>query len=98
MQSSLTTKEHQALKEQAHHLQPIVMIGNKGLTTTLLQEIETSLTAHELIKVRALSEDRFERAALFDQLCATIKAEPIQRIGKILVLWRANEQTKQAPK
>lgn len=91
MKSTLSTKARQALKQQAHHLQPVVMIGNKGITETLIKEVDASLNAHELIKIRALTDDREERETLFNELCEALDAQEVQRIGKLLVLWRPNE-------
>jgi putative YhbY family RNA-binding protein len=78
-------KEHRAL---AHHLHPVVMIGNDGLTAAVKKEIELALNAHGLIKVRMFSDDRAAREATFAALADELSAAPIQHIGKLLVLWR----------
>ncbi len=84
----LTARDRARLKARAHALEPVVHIGHAGLTDALLGEIDRALTAHELIKVRAGAQDREERAALYDELCARTGASPVQQVGKILVLWR----------
>jgi RNA-binding protein len=76
------------LKARAHALEPIVHIGHAGLTDALLVEVERALTAHELIKVRAASQDRDARSELYDALCSRTGASPVQQVGKIMVLWR----------
>ena len=78
-------KEHRA---QAHHLDPVVMIGNDGLTPAIRKEADAALNAHGLIKVRVFSDDRASREAMFAALADERGAAPIQHIGKLLVLWR----------
>ena len=78
-------KEHRA---EAHHLDPVVMIGSDGLTPAVQQEVDAALSAHGLIKVRVLSDDRGTRESLFATLADALGAAPIQHIGKLLVLWR----------
>jgi RNA-binding protein len=78
-------KEHRA---HAHHLDPVVMIGNDGLTPAVTKEIDNALKAHGLIKVRVFSDDRAARAGMLASLADQLDAAPIQHIGKLLVLWR----------
>ncbi|WP_294637808.1 YhbY family RNA-binding protein [uncultured Aquabacterium sp.] len=92
----LNTTERRALRADAHHLDPVVMIGGDGLTAAVLKEADSALNAHGLIKVRVLGDDRTAREALFAQLCDQLNAAPVQHIGKLLVLWRP--QPEKAPK
>ncbi|WP_298926398.1 YhbY family RNA-binding protein [uncultured Ramlibacter sp.] len=78
-------KEHRA---EAHHLDPVVMVGNDGATPAVKKEIDAALNAHGLIKVRVQGDDRIAREALYQSLCDELGAAPIQHIGKLLVLWR----------
>lgn len=78
-------KEHRA---EAHHLDPVVMIGGDGLTAAVKKETDAALKAHGLIKVRVFSDDRAEREIIFQTLADELNAAPIQHIGKLLVLWR----------
>jgi len=78
-------KEHRAA---AHHLDPVVLIGNDGLTPAVLKETDAALNAHGLIKVRVFSDERTTREALLGRLSDELGAAPIQHIGKLLVLWR----------
>ena len=86
-------KEHRAA---AHHLDPVVAIGNDGLTASVRKEADAALKAHGLIKVRVFSDDRDDREALFQELADTLNAAPIQHIGKLLVLWRPMPPKEQA--
>jgi RNA-binding protein len=87
---ALTSARRSELRAQAHGLVPVVMVGDKGLTETVFAEVDRALKAHELIKVKAASNDREARAAWMEQLCERLDAQPVQLIGKILVLWRDN--------
>src|SRR5215217_2968647 len=84
----LTIAERKAHRAEAHHLDPVVMIGNDGLTAAVKKETDAALSAHGLIKVRVLGDDREQREAIYQQLCDELGAAPIQHIGKLLVLWR----------
>ncbi|WP_427912496.1 YhbY family RNA-binding protein [Ramlibacter sp. MMS24-I3-19] len=84
----LTIAERKAHRAEAHHLDPVVMIGNDGLTPAVVKETDAALNAHGLIKVRVLGDDREQREAMYQQLADQLGAAPIQHIGKLLVLWR----------
>lgn len=84
----LSVAERKAHRAEAHHLDPVVMIGNDGLTAAVKKETDAALSAHGLIKVRVLGDDREQREAVYQQLCEDLNAAPIQHIGKLLVLWR----------
>jgi putative YhbY family RNA-binding protein len=84
----LTVAERKSHRAEAHHLDPVVMIGNDGLTPAVKKETDAALNAHGLIKVRVLGDDREAREAIFQQLVGELNAAPIQHIGKLLVLWR----------
>jgi len=85
---SLSARERAALKARAHALDPVVRLGHAGLTDAVLVEIERALTAHELIKLKTGEDDRDARVALGDEISARTGAAVVQRVGKILVLWR----------
>ena len=80
--------QRRALRAKAHHLHPVVSIGQHGLTPAVLHELDVNLLAHELIKVRVFSDQRDEREAMLQRICAALDATPVQHIGKLLVLWR----------
>lgn len=84
---SLTVSERKALKARAHGLDPVVIIGNGGLSAAVLAEIDRSLNSHDLIKIRA-SGEREEREAMLEKICETLDAAPVQHIGKVLVVYR----------
>jgi RNA-binding protein len=84
----LNSAERKALKARAHALDPIVHLGEKGLTEAVLAEIGRALAAHELIKVRAGGLDRDAREAALAEICARLDAQPVQHIGKVFVVYR----------
>lgn len=84
----LTPEQRKNLRSQAHHLDPVVMIGSDGLSAAVRRELEAALAAHGLIKVRVFSDSREQRQALLAEAAAALGAAPVQHIGKLLVLWR----------
>lgn len=88
---SLTVDQRRELKTRAHPLNPIVMIGNAGLTASVMEEIARALKSHELIKIRVMNDDRDARTAMLEQICTQLNAGAVQHIGKILVVYQPNE-------
>ena len=85
----LTPAQRQFLKGLAHTRQPVVMIGNQGLTAAVLKEIDQALSAHELIKIKAASNEPDIRRAWLEEICTATGAASVQQIGKVLVIYRA---------
>jgi len=88
----LSPARRRELKARAHALDPLVLIGGKGLSASVLAEIDRGLKAHELIKIRARDTDRPTREALLEEICRSTGALPVQHIGKILVIFRENPE------
>jgi RNA-binding protein len=84
----LTIAERKQHRADAHHLDPVVMIGNDGLTPAVTKEVDAALKAHGLVKVRVHGDDRAQRESIFQTLAEELGAAPIQHIGKLLILWR----------
>lgn len=87
-QIQLTPTQRKEQRAQAHHLDPVVMVGGDGLTAAVKKEADAALNAHGLIKIRVFADDRAVREAMFQTLADELGAAPIQHIGKLLVLWR----------
>jgi RNA-binding protein len=94
----LTPKQISHLRGLAHNLNPVVMIGNQGLTENIIKEIEVSLNAHELIKIKVAGDDRDARIAIYQSICDQTKAIPIHHIGKQLVIYRPSDTVKEKHK
>ena len=92
----LTPAQRKVHRADAHHLDPVVMIGNDGLTAAVVKEADAALKAHGLIKIRVLGDDRAAREAIYMQLADELNAAPIQHIGKLLVLWRPQAEKAKA--
>jgi RNA-binding protein len=92
----LSIQDRKVHRAEAHHLDPVVMIGNEGLTPAVKKEIGAALKAHGLIKVRVLGDDRDQREEMYNVLADELGAAQIQHIGKLLVLWRPKPQKEKA--
>lgn len=88
MPQSLTPAERKTLKARAHALDPVVIVGEAGLTAGVLAEVDRSLAVHELIKVRVAGDDRDARIVMRDRIVEELFAAPVQTIGKLLVFYR----------
>ena len=84
----VSSDQRAELRSQAHALKPVVLVGAEGLTDAVLAEIKVHLGAHQLIKIRVFGDEREERLAVYEQICDTLNAAPIQHIGKLLVIWK----------
>ena len=78
----------------AHPLKPVVQLGANGLTEGVLAEIDNALGYHELIKVKVPSDDREEKTLIMDAIVRETKAEKLQVIGHVLILFRQSEEKK----
>jgi len=86
---SLNNADKKQYRSIGHNLKPIVTIAQKGITDNIRQEIDRALKDHELIKLKLVTADRDEKKALTDAICAEMKAECIQSIGHVILLYRA---------
>ena len=88
----LTPVERSALRAEAHGLKPVVIIGEAGLTPSVMKEISSSLDSHGLIKVRVFGDDRAMRTEIYENICTELQAHPVQQIGKLLVVYRPKKE------
>ncbi len=89
--SKLTASQRKKLKSDAHHLNPLVIIGQKGLTKTLIASVEDALKAHELIKIK-FNDFKEEKKELSGKIAGETGSEIIGIIGNIVILYRKNEK------
>ena len=78
---TLTPAERKTLRGQAHHLEPVVMVGSEGLSAAVLKEADAALKAHGLIKVRMLCDQREPREQALRQMSEALSAAAVQHIG-----------------
>lgn len=79
-----------ALKAQAHPLNPVILMGGKGLTENVIAATDEALTTHELIKIKLMGEQKTDRAAIAQDLCSATKANLVQIVGHIATIYRKN--------
>ncbi len=91
---TLSTADKKHYRTLAHTLNPVIIIGDKGLSESLMDELFRALRDHELIKVKINIGDRDDRAQIVEHLLAQTKAELVQQIGKVVVLLKKNPKAK----
>ena len=91
----LTAKQKKNLRNLAHELKPVVIIGQHGLTDNVLNEIELSIDHHELIKVKVNAVDREQRRGFVDRIIKQTRAELVHQVGHMAVFYRRNPQRNQ---
>jgi RNA-binding protein len=85
---ALNQEQKKQFKSIGHHLKPVLIVGENGLTEGVMAELDRALKDHELIKVKFSLNDRDERRELMDELCNAAKCELIQTIGKMALIYR----------
>lgn len=90
----MNSKQISYLRGLAHSLNPVVMIGNNGLSESVLKEIEVNLNAHELIKIKVMGDDRALRTQMLTDICSQTSAIAVHHIGKQLVIYRQSSKPK----
>ena len=86
----LTQELKKQYKSIGHHLKPVLTVADNGLTEGVLAELERALGDHELIKIKVNILDREARLAAIAELCKAGKADLVQVIGKMALLYRKN--------
>jgi len=86
----LTNEQKKQYKSIGHHLKPVLIVSENGLTEGVQAELERALSDHELIKVQLRLTERDERKALTDELCRLGNCELVQSIGKMALVYRKN--------
>ena len=89
---ALTNSQKKYLRQAAHHLKPIVWVGQHGITDSLINEIEQALERHELIKIKLRLGEREDRDEGINEICEKTNAENIQRVGNILTIYKRNQK------
>ncbi|MCY1291185.1 RNA-binding protein [compost metagenome] len=86
----LTQEQKKQYKSIGHHLKPVLIVAENGLSEGVLAELERALNDHELIKVQLRLPEREDRQDAIAELCQVSKAELVQVIGKMALLYRKN--------
>ena len=91
---TLTGKQKNYLRGIAHSKNPIVAIGNKGLTEAVLNEIELALDQHELLKIKLPGASKVEKTTLLETISEKSKSQIVQLIGNVGVVYRSSDEAK----
>ena len=91
LKMKLTNNQKKYLRSIAHDLKPFVMIGQHGLTESVIAEIDSTMLKHELIKIKLRVEDRDEKQKIIEKILEFSHAEIVQVIGGVLVIYRPFE-------
>ena len=87
---NISESQKKFLRGLGHQLKPVVTVGDAGLSSSVMQEFDSAISHHELIKVRIRAASRESRDALIDELCQRESGNLIQRIGNVALIYRAN--------
>lgn len=85
---AITEQQRRNLKKLVHHLKPVVMVGQHGLSEGVFNEIEIALDSHELIKIKLSGSDKGERKTMIDKICETANADYVHSIGRVAAVYR----------
>jgi RNA-binding protein len=91
---TLSESQKKYLRGLGHALKPLILVGDAGLSESLLLEFESTLAHHELIKVRVRAGDRKTRDAIIEEMCSKSGAALVQRVGNMALLYRENPEKK----
>ncbi len=87
----LKATQKKNLRGQAHHLKPLVTVADKGLSESVLAEIQRALNDHELVKVK-LRSDREKRKQWAQSITELCDAELITTIGQVACFYRKHPE------
>lgn len=93
----LSESQKKFLRGLGHQLKPVIIVGDAGLSDSLLGEFDTTINHHELIKVRVRVGDRHARDAMIADLCSKGSAQLIARIGNVALIYRRNDDKPKIP-
>lgn len=86
---SLAHKKH--LKRLAHDIKPLVQIGQKGVTETLIEAVLQAIIAHELIKIKFL-DFKDEKLVLINEIVEKTQSNLVAIIGHVAILYKQNPE------
>lgn len=93
--NKLTNNQKKFLRSAGHNLKPVVMVGQHGLTESVLTELQSTMAKHELLKIKIRSQDRDEKQQMIEQIIKFSQAHLVQVIGNIVVIYRPFDEEPQ---
>lgn len=88
MTESIPAAQLSALKKKAHHLKPLLRMGNHGLSDAFVAELEVGFAAHELVKIKLAGIERADKKPLIAEICEKTGATLIDEIGFAVTLYK----------
>ncbi len=88
----ISGKRRAELRSEAHHLTPLVQVGQHGLTPTLVQSLDDALRTRELVKVQLGKQVDADIRETARELAVAVKADVVQVIGRTTTLYRENPE------
>lgn len=93
--NKLTNNQKKFLRSMGHTLKPVVMVGQHGLTESVLTELQSTMSKHELLKIKIRSQDRDEKQQMIEQIIKFSQAHLVQVIGNVVVIYRPFDEEPQ---
>ncbi|HIG88657.1 ribosome assembly RNA-binding protein YhbY [Candidatus Thioglobus sp.] len=93
--TKLTNNQKKFLRAKGHALKPVVMVGQHGLSESVLAELESSMSKHELLKIKIRTEDRDEKQNMINKIVEVSHSHLVQVIGNVMVIYRAFDEEPQ---
>jgi RNA-binding protein len=94
----LSASQKRYLRGFAHDLKPVILVGQKGVTSALLAEFDGALDHHELVKVKLADDDRESRAAAIDSIRGASGGELVQGVGQVAGFLKRNPVRNPVPR
>lgn len=93
--NKLTNNQKKFLRSMGHTLKPVVMVGQHGLSESVLAELETTMNKHELLKIKIRVDGKDEKQQMIDQIVKASRSNLVQVIGNVMVIYRAFDEEPQ---
>ncbi|MBR4874591.1 MAG: YhbY family RNA-binding protein [Clostridia bacterium] len=90
----ITSKQRAYLRSLANRIPSILQIGKDGVVPNIVKQFDDALEARELVKANVLDNSPYTAREACDELSRELKAEPVQVIGKVFVLYRQSSDVK----
>ena len=93
--TKLTNNQKKFLRSMGHALKPVVMVGQHGLSESVLAELESTMTKHELLKIKIRSEGKKKKQQMINKIVELSQSHLVQVIGNIMVIYRPFDEEPQ---
>ena len=87
--NNLSSSERSFLRSQAHHLEPVILLGKNGVTGSAINTINKTLYSRGLIKIK-FREFKDEKQILSEKVAKLTNSAVVGIIGHTLIIFRKN--------